>query len=163
MIKKILLIIFAVVFIVGIAGVLNREPSIEVGRLTVVYDDKEYEIEGTEIAKFTNSSLTEFKKNFDFAEIKTSAKSFDQVVVENNTNDSIKLQTDILVSYYGRVSSAYYTIYDLDGNIIEENLESLTLPTKDIAGCIIKADVKWGKESSYRQFEYFFMLNYKKS
>lgn len=160
--KKILIVFFGLIFCLGVYFAFNREPKVDAGRITVTVNEKEKGISGCEVAVYRNSKLKETGADVvtDVKKLKDNIKSIDQIVAKNDSDEQIDIATDTRVNYYGRVYSASYSIYDLDGNVIEENLDMLKLPTKDINGCIVKVDVKWGRKSNYRQYVYFFKVNF---
>ena len=87
-------------------------------------------------------------------------KKIDQIVAKNPFEEDVDVATETRVNYYGDLYSAIYTIYDEEGNVIEDDLDVLKLPTKDMNSCIVRANVKWGRKSNYRQCIYFFKVNF---
>ena len=160
--KKFFIVLFAAIFCLGVYFAFNREPKVEVGRITVTVNEKEKGISGCEVAVYRNSKLKETGADVvtDVKALKDNLKTIDQFVGKNESDEPVDVATDTRVNYYGRVYSAVYTIYDLDGNVIDENLDVLKLPTKDSNGCIVKIDVKWGRKNNFRQYVYFFKVNF---
>lgn len=157
--RKLLIVFFAALFFIGIIYSFQREPSVEVGKVTVFYNEKEYEIKGQQSEIHNGSKSKTFDIQTNISDVKNNAQAFDQSVVQNQGKDAIQMLTNILVSYYGRVYSSSYTIYDFSGNILQKNENSLNLPTKNIDGCIVKVDVTWGRKSNYKKYTYFFRTN----
>ncbi len=158
--RRLLIVFFAALFFIGIIYSFQREPSVEVGKVTVFYNEKEYKIKGQQSEIHNGSKSKTFDIQTNISDVKNNAQAFDQSVVQNQGKDAIQMLTNILVSYYGRVYSSSYTIYDFSGNILQKNENSLNLPTKNIDGCIVKVDVTWGRKSNYKKYTYFFRVNY---
>ena len=162
--RRILIGIFAALFCVGIFMALNREPSVSAGVLSVVIGNTETPINGFEVATLHNGKLEEKSKDFDVKSIAGDCVAFEQTVKKNNGKQTVTRTTDMSVAYSGRYcNDIKYTVYDLDGKDITENKSTLSLPTKDIEGCVIKVDVKWGRDKNYKEYYYFFRINYIKS
>ena len=158
--RRLLIAVFFAMFVIGVLFSLNRVPEVDIGQITIVYDNTETEINGKQTATYRKSERKESKDLPDIMDLKDSMTSFNQQIAENNSSNTIKIGTDISVNYYGRVHSSYYTIYDLNGNIVEDNLTELNLPVNETNGCIVKTTVQWGRENNYCEYAYYFKVNY---
>ena len=162
--RRILIIAFAALFCVGIVMALNREPIVSAGAASVITGTTETTINGTEIATLHNGKLEEKSQDFDIKKIAGECRTFELTVQKNPGTETITRTTDMSVGFSGRYCDGIsYAIYDLEGKPISAEESSLELPTKDIEGCVVKVNVKWGREKNYRQFVYFFRVNYIKT
>ena len=158
--KKILIFILSAVCCLGFVFTLKREPTIEIGRFVVSTEENKYTIHPIETAIYRNSELKTFKVKTNVKSHLDSMKKIDQIVAKNPFEEDVDVATETRVNYYGDLYSAIYTIYDAEGNVIEDDLDVLKLPTKDMNSCIVRANVKWGRKSNYRQCIYFFKVNF---
>lgn len=159
--RRILIAVFAAIFIMGIIGIFNRTPSVSVGNVTVTNNGKDTVLDGYEVSEYRNGKMTQKNTGFDIKSLAGQVKSFDQNVKKNSGTETVTVATDMAVGFSGRYcDDISYSVYDLDGKVINKEETSLNLPTKNIDGCVVKVDVKWGRDKNYKEYYYFFRINY---
>lgn len=162
--RRILIALFAAVFFIGVFMTLNRTPKVDVGTFTIVCDETGTEIKGYEHLSFYKNETKEKSSDFDVKEMADDMQTFDQKVVKNESANTITVEADMKTVFSGRFTGdVKYSVYSLDGELISEKSTSLNLPTKDMEGCIVRTDIKWGREQNYKEYYYFFRINYIKS
>jgi hypothetical protein len=165
--KKILILILSAVCCLGFVFTLNREPTIDLGTLYFSTLDKDYKITAYEIAIYRNSELETFKVKSNIKSHIGKMKSFDVIVPKNTSTEEVDVAAGMATKIVGDCYSKKYTIHDLEGNVLEDNLENFNdyrfRAGKDIGGYLVKAEVKWGRKSNYRQCVYFFKINFVQS
>lgn len=161
--RRILIALFALIFVLGIFGVLNRTPKVEIGEVWLSCGGKETAVEGEEVSSLRNGKLEQSAKSFDIAKLADTLPAFEQTVAKNEGTHSVTRSTNMAVSFNGRLAGdVIYTVYDLNGNVLSDNETTLNLPTKDTEGCVVRIDVKWGREKNYKQYYYFFRVDFVK-
>lgn len=162
--RRILIALFGAIFFVGVIMALNRDPAVSPGVMSVISADTETPIKGYEVSSLHNGKQEEKSKDFDVKSLAGQITAFEQQVKKNPGSETVTRTTNMSVGFSGRYcDDIKYSVYDLDGNLITGEESSLNLPTKDIDGCVVKVDVKWGREKNYKEYYYFFRINYVKS
>lgn len=157
--KKIFIILFGAIFALGIIGILNRQPDIEIGEVWVENKEENFEPSGyLSATRYGDSVKEENEKDFD--EILAKVPTLTQEVDKASTNGQ-EVTGDIKVSIQGEFfGEVYYTVYDEKGEVLEEKSKELKIPTGEIEGCVVKVNVFWGKEKNYKEYEYYFKVEY---
>ena len=159
--RRLLIALFAAVFFVGIIMVLNRTPNVEIGDVIFNCENKQTTVDGYDIQRYVKGKTTAYNEDLDVVSLYGKMPAFEQKVVKNDGTDAITMNTTMAVGFTGRfVDDVVYTIYDFKGNILESDASTLNLPTKDIEGCIVKVDVKWGRTENYLERYYFMRIDY---
>lgn len=160
MTRKILIIVFTAIFALGLIAIFNRKPSVSVGEVIVHAKD-------SEIQPASYHTSTRYKDNIKeqeipgFSEILKDCPSISQEVSKNSSNGD-QVKGDIKVSIHGEFAKdIYYTIYDKNGKEIEGKSTELRIPTGEIDSCVVKVNVFWGKEKNYKEYVYYFVIDYK--
>lgn len=157
--KKLLIILFGAIFAFGIIGILNRQPDIEIGEVWV--ESKDENVKPVEIfASICYGDNIKKEEKKDFSEITKSIPTLSQQVDKNAVNGQ-EVKSDIKVSIQGEFfGEVYYTVYDENGKELEKESNELKIPTGEIESCVVKANVFWGKEKNYKEYEYYFKVEY---
>ena len=145
--RRLIISICAAVFIFGIIGILNRTPTVTIGVVTLAEGADERELKGYEITTLRNGETTHTE----------------QAVMKNNSNNAVRVNTNMSVAFAGKyVDDVTYAVYTVDGEEISAPAAQLNLPTKDIDSCVVKIDVKWGRVKNYKEYYYFFRVDFEK-
>ena len=161
--RRIIISICAAVFIFGIIGILNRTPTVTVGVVTLSVGSEETDLEGYEITTLRNGETTHTDEEPDIKSLAADLTSVEQNVIKNNSNSAMRVNTNMSVAFSGKyVDDVTYAVFGTDGNMISEPSAQLSLPTKDIDSCIVRVDVKWGRTKNYKEYYYFFRIDYEK-
>lgn len=161
--RRIIISVCAAVFIFGIIGILNRTPTVTVGIVTLSEGTKETDLEGYEITTLRNGETTHTDEEPDIKSLAAELTSVEQNVIKNNSNSTVRVNTNMSVAFTGKyVDDVNYAVFDTNGEMISEPAAQLSLPTKDIDSCIVRVDVKWGRVKNYKEYYYFFRIDYEK-
>lgn len=161
--RRIIISICAAVFIFGIIGILNRTPTVTIGVVTLAEGTEERELEGYEISTLRNGEKTSAEEEPDIKSLAAQLTSVEQAVMKNNSNNTVRVNTNMSVAFAGKyVDDVTYAVYTIDGEEISKPAAQLSLPTKDIDSCVVRIDVKWGRTKNYKEYYYFFRVDYDK-
>ena len=161
--RRIIISVCAAVFIFGIIGILNRTPTVTVGVVTLSEGSKETDLEGYEITTLRNGETTHTDEEPDIRTLAADLTSVEQNVLKNNSNSAVRVNTNMSVAFSGKyVDDVTYAVFKTDGEMISEPAAQLSLPTKDIDSCIVRVDVKWGRIKNYKEYYYFFRVDFEK-
>lgn len=161
--RRLIISICAAVFIFGIIGILNRTPTVTIGVVTLAEGADERELKGYEITTLRNGETTHTDEEPDIKSLAADLTSVEQEVMKNNSNNAVRVNTNMSVAFAGKyVDDVTYAVYTVDGEEISAPAAQLNLPTKDIDSCVVKIDVKWGRVKNYKEYYYFFRVDFEK-
>lgn len=161
--RRIIISVCAAVFLFGIIGILNRTPSVVVGVVTLASGSEETELEGYEIASLRNGKSETADDTPDIKALANDMTSVAQAVAKNNGNSAVRVNTNMSVAFSGKyVDDVTYTVFSTDGEELSAPAAQLSIPTKDIDACIVRIDVKWGRTKNYKEYYYFFRVDFDK-
>ena len=162
--RRIIISICAAVFMFGIIGVLNRTPTVTVGVVTLSEGTQEQELKGYEITTLRNGETTHTEDEPDIKSLAAELTSVEQEVMKNNSNSAVRVNTNMSVAFAGGryVDDVTYTVFTTSGEMISNPAAQLSLPTKDIDSCVVRIDVKWGRVKNYKEYYYYFRIDYDK-
>lgn len=162
--KRRLIISFcAAVFLFGIIGILNRTPNVDVGIVTLASGVNETELKGYEIASLRNGKAKAADETPDIKTLASDVTAVAQTVMKNNGSSAVRVNTNMSVAFTGKyVDDVNYTVFTTEGEQISEPAAALSLPTKDLDACIVRIDVKWGRTKNYKEYYYFFRVDFNK-
>lgn len=161
--RRLIISICAAVFIFGIIGILNRTPTVTIGVVTLAEGADERELKGYEITTLRNGETTHTDEEPDIKSLADELTSVEQEVMKNNSNNAVRVNTNMSVAFAGKyVDDVTYAVYTVDGEEISAPAAQLNLPTKDIDSCVVKIDVKWGRVKNYKEYYYFFRVDFEK-
>lgn len=161
--RRLIISICAAVFIFGIIGILNRTPTVTIGVVTLAEGADERELKGYEITTLRNGETTHTDEEPDIKSLADELTSVEQEVMKNNSNNAVRVNTNMSVAFAGKyVDDVTYAVYTVDGEEISAPAAQLSLPTKDIDSCVVKIDVKWGRVKNYKEYYYFFRVDFEK-
>ena len=161
--RRLIISICAAVFIFGIIGILNRTPTVTIGVVTLAEGADERELKGYEITTLRNGETTHTDEEPDIKSLAAELTSVEQAVMKNNSNNAVRVNTNMSVAFAGKyVDDVTYAVYTVDGEEISAPAAQLSLPTKDIDSCVVKIDVKWGRVKNYKEYYYFFRVDFEK-
>ena len=161
--RRLIISICAAVFIFGIIGILNRTPTVTIGVVTLAEGADERELKGYEITTLRNGETTHTDEEPDIKSLAAELTSVEQAVMKNNSNNAVRVNTNMSVAFAGKyVDDVTYAVYTVDGEEISAPAAQLNLPTKDIDSCVVKIDVKWGRVKNYKEYYYFFRVDFEK-
>ena len=156
MIKKILTLVFASVFLFGMFMVFGSDNDMKnVGDVNLICDDHIYELKGVKVSKRYKDDIQQYDQPVlsDVADSLISAKKPD------NTDDT---DSGVKVQYKGlfidkEKSDITYKIYDSDFKMLYET-DTLNIVFEDEKDYYVGFDVKWGRVKNYVCMRYFFKL-----
>ncbi|MBR6337006.1 MAG: hypothetical protein IKR76_04670 [Ruminococcus sp.] len=162
--RRIIISICAAVFMFGIIGILNRTPTVTIGVVTLSEGADERELKGYEISTLRNGETTRTEEEPDIKDLAASLTSVEQEVMKNDSDTAVRVNTNMSVAFAGGkyVDDVTYTVFSTSGEMISNPAAQLSLPTKDIDSCVVRIDVKWGRTKNYKEYYYFFRIDYDK-
>lgn len=161
--RRIIISVCAAVFIFGIIGILNRTPSVVVGEVTLSEGTEERELKGYEISTLRNGETTQTEEEPDIKNLSADLTSVVQEVMKNNSSSAVQVKTNMSVAFAGKyVDDVTYAVFNTDGEMISKPAAQLNLPTKDVDSCVVRIDVKWGRTKNYKEYYYFFRVDFEK-
>ena len=161
--RRMLISLCAAVFIFGIIGILNRTPTVSIGEVTLASGADETVLQGYEISTLRNGEKTETESEPDIKELAATLDSVEQNVIKNDSSAAVKVNTNMSVAFSGKyVDDINYAVFSTDGEILSQPAAQINLPTKDIDSCVVRVDVKWGRTKNYKEYYYYFRVDYEK-
>ena len=162
--KRRILVIILTVLVVSTGIILSAaEPSAEVGQLIVTLGKDKYELEGEMFEHCSGGNVKKINLEKTIRQRYDSIYAFD-VPVDADSFGSVKFLSPMSVTANGaRNGDVQYTVYSYDGTVLRDKATDLSLPKKDIDGCIVEVEVKWGNAHNYKGYKYFFAAIYKRS
>lgn len=160
MLRKILIVVFSLVFVLGVVFMFRGRPKVDVGRVEISSSNKKIEAKAVYVSTRYNDKY-ETTDAVGVKDILDDIPSITQKVDKNAKGDEIKsdIKVSFYESYYGDV---FYTVYDKNGDVLRERSTTLKLPANEKTdGCIIMVKVFWGKEKNYEEYDYYFAVDYK--
>lgn len=161
--RRMLISLCAAVFIFGIIGILNRTPTVSIGEVTLASGTDEMVLQGYEISTLRNGEKTETESEPDIKELAATLDSVEQNVIKNDSSTAVKVNTNMSVAFSGKyVDDINYAVFSTDGEMLSQPAAQINLPTKDIDSCVVRVDVKWGRTKNYKEYYYYFRVDYEK-
>ena len=161
--RRMLISLCAAVFIFGIIGILNRTPTVSIGEVTLSSGADETVLQGYEISTLRNGEKTETESEPDIKELAATLDSVEQNVIKNDSSAAVKVNTNMSVAFSGKyVDDINYAVFSTDGEMLSQPAAQINLPTKDIDSCVVRVDVKWGRTKNYKEYYYYFRVDYEK-
>jgi hypothetical protein len=161
--RRMLISLCAAVFIFGIIGILNRTPTVSIGEVTLASGTDETVLQGYEISTLRNGEKTETESEPDIKELAATLDSVEQNVIKNDSSTAVKVNTNMSVAFSGKyVDDINYAVFSTDGEMLSQPAAQINLPTKDIDSCVVRVDVKWGRTKNYKEYYYYFRVDYEK-
>ncbi|MBR1664430.1 MAG: hypothetical protein IJ696_08905 [Ruminococcus sp.] len=161
--RRMLISLCAAVFIFGIIGILNRTPTVSIGEVTLASGADETVLQGYEISTLRNGEKTETESEPDIKELAATLDSVEQNVIKNDSSAAVKVNTNMSVAFSGKyVDDINYAVFSTDGEMLSQPAAQINLPTKDIDSCVVRVDVKWGRTKNYKEYYYYFRVDYEK-
>ena len=161
--RRMLISLCAAVFIFGIIGILNRTPTVSIGEVTLASGTDETVLQGYEISTLRNGEKTETESEPDIKELAATLDSVEQNVIKNDSSTAVKVNTNMSVAFSGKyVDDINYAVFSTDGEMLSQPAAQINLPTKDIDSCVVRGDVKWGRTKNYKEYYYYFRVDYEK-
>lgn len=161
--RRMLISLCAAVFIFGIIGILNRTPTVSIGEVTLASGADETVLQGYEISTLRNGEKTEAESEPDIKELAATLDSVEQNVIKNDSSTAVKVNTNMSVAFSGKyVDDINYAVFSTDGEMLSQPAAQINLPTKDIDSCVVRVDVKWGRTKNYKEYYYYFRVDYEK-
>ncbi len=161
--RRMLISLCAAVFIFGIIGILNRTPTVSIGEVTLASGADETVLQGYEISTLRNGEKTETESEPDIKELAATLDSVEQNVIKNDSSAAVKVNTNMSVAFSGKyVDDINYAVFSTDGEMLSQPSAQINLPTKDIDSCVVRVDVKWGRTKNYKEYYYYFRVDYEK-
>ncbi len=162
--KRRILVIILTVLVVTTGIILSAaEPAAEVGQLIVTSGKNKYELEGELFEQCSGGNVKKINLEKTIRQRYDSIYTFD-VPVYAGSYGSVRFLAPMSVTANGsRTGDVLYTVYAYDGSILRDTASDLSLPKKDIDGCIVEVQVRWGNSHNYKGYKYFFAAIYKKS
>lgn len=157
--RKILILIFAAIFVWGIYKALTKsdEDLKNVGDVTIVCDDVSCEIKGNKLLKQYEEKIT----NFDCPSLEEIAPTLVSIKKPDQTGNK-KDELDLYVKYKGdfidkQKSDIQYTVYDSQYNELYKS-DTLDIRFDDGKEYYVGVDVKWGRVKNYVCMRYYFKI-----
>lgn len=149
--SRLIFLIAAAVFLIGAAGILNRNSNSNkyIGTVFVIAGNDSSELKGYKIAKQYEDKITEYDLPV-IAEIqeKDHMPCFEQ---DSNGNTA--------VSFTGNyIGDVLYSVCDMNYQTVYTDKTSLEIPAKNEDGYIVSMDVKWGKSKNNVTMRYYFQI-----
>lgn len=161
--RRMIISLCAAVFIFGIIGILNRTPTVSIGEVTLASGTDETVLQGYEISTLRNGEKTETESEPDIKELAATLDSVEQNVIKNDSSTAVKVNTNMSVAFSGKyVDDINYAVFSTDGEMLSQPAAQINLPTKDIDSCVVRVDVKWGRTKNYKEYYYYFRVDYEK-
>ena len=149
--SRLIFLIAAAIFLIGVAGVLNRNINSNkyIGTVFVIVGSNSSELKGYKIQKQYEDKITEYDL---------------PVIADIKADDSIPYfeqdsSGNTAVSFTGNyVGDVLYSVYDMNYETVYTNKTSLEIPSKNDEGYIVSMDVKWGKSKNNVTMRYYFQI-----
>ena len=161
--KRQFLIIILTVLVVTTGIIISAgEPAATQGQLIVTLGKDKYDLEGERYEQSFGGSIKKFDLEKTVKQRYDSIYTFDVPIHCSKNGDVSFLEKMSVTANGSRTGDVLYTVYSYDGNEILNQSSKLELPKKDIDGCIVEVQVKWGNSNNYTGYKYFFAAIYKR-
>ncbi len=157
--RKILIFIFAAIFIWGVYKVFTKteDDMKNVGDVTIVCNDVISEIKGNKLLKQYEDKIT----NFDCPSLDEISSTLISVKKPENVSGE-NSESDFYVKYKGefinrKEDHISYNVYDSEYKFLYKT-DTLSIQFDDGSEYYIGMDVKWGKPKNYICMRYYFKI-----